>query len=56
MKRKESVTYELSESEFTTIRNCLFQIRKYAESDGSESPDLLEDALTSIELIFDDIE
>jgi len=56
MKKRETPFYELSNKEFNTIVQSIYKIRVYHDSDGSLTPDLLEEALTTIELIFDDVE
>ncbi|WP_226085659.1 hypothetical protein [Mesobacillus sp. S13] len=56
MKKRETVVYELSSGEFNLITKAIYKVRKYHDADGAESPDLLEEALTDLEVIFDDVE
>jgi hypothetical protein len=56
LKKRETVAYELSPSEFNLITKAIYNVRKYHDADGAESRDLLEEALTDLEVIFDDVE
>lgn len=56
MKKREKAFYELSNEEFKMVAQAIYKIRKYHDADGSENPKLLEEALTDLEVIFDDVE
>jgi hypothetical protein len=56
VKKREKAFYELSSEEFKFIAQAIYKIRIYHDANGSESPDLLEEAVTDLEVIFDDVE